>query len=94
VAERQERGELRMGRDAREDIGHAAVEPPRHERADRHERDELHDGFRGDRRHEAGLLTREVEIARAEQDREQREGPGDQHHVEAERHRRIEENQP
>ena len=76
--------------DATEDVGGPAEDAPRDVDADREERHQLDDGLDRHRGHQAGLLLGEVEVARAEEDAEERQRHGhEQGRVEDVEHRSL-----
>ncbi len=72
--ERSEHGrELRFGGRAREHVPEAVVDPEGHERADREEREQLHERLERDCGHHALVMLGGVEVTRPEGNREQRQ---------------------
>jgi hypothetical protein len=61
----------------RENLAESAIETERHEQADSQKRDELDDRLEGYGGHHAFMLLAGIDMARSEQDREQRHDQGD-----------------
>ncbi len=77
AAEPQQRAKLRESLRPRPDIGNAVEQAPGHEGAHREKSDELNDRLEGNGRDHAFVPLGAVQMARAEHDRERREGQRD-----------------
>ncbi|MCZ7562889.1 MAG: hypothetical protein M5U08_02970 [Burkholderiales bacterium] len=94
---REHRRQPRLGGGAREDVAESVVDDEGDEDADRHECEQFHQRLEGDRRDHALVMLGGVEMARSEQNGEERERRGhpergvgqDRHRADGRRHHDV-----